>query len=226
MLLSSDWSPLVETHFSPETLTLTLSLAQSRNPVSAGAQEYSKIVEGWGDKGDLTLSKFVETILKFLELDQRCWSQPLAPKRSAHGVSLTCPAPMKRTLWNMWKMWLDGWWMVHSTVLLFSSLYALRIFIFWCARAESRPVVGSCEVTTGENFGPQKNWVCCAWDMFCGLHFPVSQFGVGKNSWHCNGTECSNSSRQRSPWVSWLVKRPETQTQDSLPSGFKSRSNW
>ncbi len=55
----------------------------------------------------------------------------------------TCPSPSRMMFWNMWKIWLDGWWIVVNRVLLLLWVKLCRVAIMSNARAESRPVVGS-----------------------------------------------------------------------------------
>lgn len=61
-------------------------------------------------------------------------------------LSLTCPSQSRRSLSNMWKIWLDGWWIVIITVFLDLRAKSFSRLIKPNAVEESRPEVGSYRV--------------------------------------------------------------------------------
>ncbi len=53
----------------------------------------------------------------------------------------------------MWKIWLDGWWIVVMMALLLSLLICCNVLTRSKAREESRPVVGSCQHQNAATLG-------------------------------------------------------------------------
>ncbi len=70
---------------------------------------------------------------------------------------LTWPSASNRTLSNLWKIWLDGWWIVVTVTTFLSAAKLRKVCITWWASAASRPEVGSWKEKKEQYFSSLQN---------------------------------------------------------------------